>query len=547
MGGGESTDNNNDAALYGSLVRVVGHQRRSLRVEVVKRQLCSLDISQQDISSRLDGRYLSAHQTAKRIQCSTLAVSRLTASVYMSLQQPQQPAHKMDVGLKVKFEGKQLKVLGYTRRTQQRGWEFSERCVELLQSYRDAFPQLFSALAASGASGAEDIDAMQVFNCSAQEARLQMDRISEWMTVNAVRKLSTVPVAVEMLGGELMQELESLVCIKLAAAAAAVETPSQVLTVPVQFLLTSSQALLRLSANQQRFSIGDRVLFVADSGAAGAIQSGASGTVVGLDAQQQQQQFRPNYRNGNRNNATEQQQQPPSNEEWIHVLLDQPAIGASDFGGMCSAGRGITVKSCALLNLSTPQPPVHRGWRQNTADSRTASTTGGFSPKQQQYKQQQRQSPVILQRPQQTTERRPKENVWQKRGARREILDSLLAARPTTNNANTSVSNATAPTTSTPASNTSPSNTPNANGRKRNEKKKEDVSNQLKSMLRIGGAEVTTIQAPQQTVVKQQPSPPQQQQPKQIPPWLLSALPTSVLQSAAAARDSSNVSEKNKQ
>lgn len=42
---------------------------------------------------------------------------------------------KSNLGLSLKFEGKSMKVLGYSRKSDQ-GWEFSEKAVELVREYR---------------------------------------------------------------------------------------------------------------------------------------------------------------------------------------------------------------------------------------------------------------------------------------------------------------------------------------------------------------------------------------------------------------------------
>ena len=44
-------------------------------------------------------------------------------------------SQKANLGLSLKFEGKSMKVLGYSRKSDQ-GWEFSEKAVELVREYR---------------------------------------------------------------------------------------------------------------------------------------------------------------------------------------------------------------------------------------------------------------------------------------------------------------------------------------------------------------------------------------------------------------------------
>jgi len=42
---------------------------------------------------------------------------------------------KVNLGFSLKFEGKSMKVLGYSRKSDH-GWEFSERAVQLIQDYK---------------------------------------------------------------------------------------------------------------------------------------------------------------------------------------------------------------------------------------------------------------------------------------------------------------------------------------------------------------------------------------------------------------------------
>jgi len=70
-----------------------------------------------------------------------LAVSKITSSLMVILTD----GSKVNLGLNLKFQGKGLKVLAYTR-MDSRGWEYSAKAVELLRDYQLAFPKLFQKL-----------------------------------------------------------------------------------------------------------------------------------------------------------------------------------------------------------------------------------------------------------------------------------------------------------------------------------------------------------------------------------------------------------------
>lgn len=85
--------------------------------------------------------YYPSYSVANMLRMTGLAVSKITSSLMVVLSD----GTKVNVGLSLKFQGKGLKVLNYTR-MEDRGWEYSAQAVELLREYKAAFPQLFSKL-----------------------------------------------------------------------------------------------------------------------------------------------------------------------------------------------------------------------------------------------------------------------------------------------------------------------------------------------------------------------------------------------------------------
>lgn len=59
---------------------------------------------------------------------------------------------KLNIGLNLKFEAKSQKVLGYTRKGES-GWEYSEKAIDLIQEFKDKFPEVIDALDNSGKRG----------------------------------------------------------------------------------------------------------------------------------------------------------------------------------------------------------------------------------------------------------------------------------------------------------------------------------------------------------------------------------------------------------
>lgn len=74
---------------------------------------------------------MASYEVARRLGISGLGLSRLTSTLLVETSE----GHKTNVGLSLKFESKGLKVLGYSRKLQ-RGWEFSDTAVKLMQEYK---------------------------------------------------------------------------------------------------------------------------------------------------------------------------------------------------------------------------------------------------------------------------------------------------------------------------------------------------------------------------------------------------------------------------
>lgn len=85
--------------------------------------------------------YYPSYNVAQMVGITGLAVSRITSS-FMVIGND---GSKTNLGLSIKFQGKGMKVLGYTR-SEDRSWEYSAKAVELLRDYKVAFPQLFQKL-----------------------------------------------------------------------------------------------------------------------------------------------------------------------------------------------------------------------------------------------------------------------------------------------------------------------------------------------------------------------------------------------------------------
>ncbi|KAF9427385.1 5'-3' exoribonuclease 1 [Podila epigama] len=246
----------------------------------------------------------------KQVGISSLILSKLTSSLHVVYRATDR---RVNLGLNLKFEGKQQKVIGYTRKTDS-GWEFSQKAVELLQEYKRLFPEFIAGLERRSREDfyiAEDI-------YPGGNSTEMIKRIEDWLKKSRVRDFERVDIEAEQLDKEAIAELEK-------KADAFIETRSDMKHVIVKNLgrhtmLKPSHAATFLP--DQKFALGDRIVFVQDSG---TVPIAAKGTVVGID-------------------------------RWdIEVVFDDRFMSGMDLGGRCSMHRGMTVSPRSILNLSNPQ------------------------------------------------------------------------------------------------------------------------------------------------------------------------------------------------
>lgn len=261
---------------------------------------------------RASAHYHSSYNVARRLGLNNLAVSRITSTLMVQLKNS-----KTNIGLSIKFESKGLKVLGYSRKND-KGWEFSEKCVQVLEKYKAAFPEPFRNL---DKRGHELVTAAELCP-SSDDPDATVKAMHKWLQENGVADLEPVSLFAEQLDKECVMQLEHLADHFRQNKTMDNIKRAKLQGIPRHAVLKPSHAIYRLQG--QRFMLGDRVIMVQD-GAAGGVPLAMNGVVVGL---------------GTRD---------------IDVVWDVPFMGGETLGGRCSDYRGSTVPFAACLNLTRPQ------------------------------------------------------------------------------------------------------------------------------------------------------------------------------------------------
>lgn len=293
---------------YGSPATIYAVSSKQIAIQIVSlgTQAKEINALRTLMSTRTSERYYPSHILCKKLGISGLAMSKICSSMLLDMD-----GSRVNVGLNLKFEAKSQKVLGYSQKSAN-GWEFSDKTIQLIQEYKAQFPEIIQTLMDRSK---EDLrEAGQFFGSNAPA---RMKELKDWIKAKGVRDLEAVPLFAEQLSKDTIKSMEQF----LAANNAQSSIRRVMLRgVPRSALLKPAHAPYRLTS--QRYSLGDRVVCVADTG---MVPIASRGVVVGI------------------------------NSTSLDVVFDAPFLAGSSLDGRCSAYKGAVVTFSSLLNLSQPQ------------------------------------------------------------------------------------------------------------------------------------------------------------------------------------------------
>jgi len=256
--------------------------------------------------------YTPSYAVARMLGLNPLVLSKITSAFQVVLVDG-----KVNLGLNLKFEAKKLKVLGYSRRGTN-GWEFSNKAIQLMQEYMIKFPRFIAAIQQNPQGNI--YSATDLY--PEHEAQSKIKEIQAWLKSIESKSFEKVPLDAEQLDSEVVMEIEK------AAIHAVQNGPpidgKKIKGVPRNALLKPSDAEHRLGS--QRFSIGDRVVYVQDSG---RVPIATRGTVVGMTR--------------------------TPRTMLLDVIFDVTFMSGTSLNDRCSPFRGSTVPISSVLNLSDRQ------------------------------------------------------------------------------------------------------------------------------------------------------------------------------------------------
>jgi len=255
--------------------------------------------------------YIPGFHLARRLNLHPLALSKLTSSLSVN-----SSGLTLNLGLNLKFEAKKLKVLGYSRKSPS-GWEYSPKAVELIQQYMIRFPEFIAGIASKPKGDIyEDTDFYPK-----EIAKDKMKEIGQWLKDIESKSFEKVPLEAEQLDSDAVERIQAAAEQNMQASQPEFKL---IKNIPRNALLNPVDAEQRIG--NQRFNLGDRVVYVLNSGRVPIAQRG---TVVGIT------RF--------------------SRRTWLDVAFDTTYMGGTTLGNRCKPFSGSTVPSNSVLNLTDKQ------------------------------------------------------------------------------------------------------------------------------------------------------------------------------------------------
>lgn len=255
--------------------------------------------------------YTPSFAVAKMLNLSPLVLSKITSAFQVNLEDS-----KVNLGLNLKFEGKKLKVLGYSRR-EQNGWEFSEKAIHLIRQYMTLFPEFIA--------GIQHNPQRNIYEATdfypKPMVHVKIKEIQAWLRSIDSKGLEKVPLEAAQLESEVVRKIEVAADDDLSKSAS---VNIELHKIPRNALLKPLDAENRLG--HQNFALGDRIVYVQESG---RVPIASQGTVVGITR--------------------------TVRTSMLDVVFDVTFLSGTSLDDRCSPFRGSTVPVHSVLNTTNRQ------------------------------------------------------------------------------------------------------------------------------------------------------------------------------------------------
>ncbi|KAI5962155.1 exo2 [Candida pseudojiufengensis] len=300
---------------YGAPAQVVGYNGDKLSIKISKIS----SVAEPNVGKRRlyteskEIQYIPAYDVAKTLRIDPLLLSKITSQFMI-----QGPDKKINIGLELKFESKRQKVLGYTRKSYNgKFWEFSPLAINLINNYKNKFPKLFKNLST--------IQGSEIPKLSTVSDKEEIQQVKKWLK--------------EVKEELILVSLESQSLTKFSFAAIEQYMENYILNeipyinkdirgVPRNAILNASESYQLLS--EQKFELGDRVLYVQDFGKVPILSKGTVASIFTVGS-----------------------------KTSLGVIFDLPQLSGNTMNGKLKTNRGLMIDSSLVLNLTNKQFVYH--------------------------------------------------------------------------------------------------------------------------------------------------------------------------------------------
>ena len=208
-------------------------------------------------------RYQPAFDVARALGMSGLVLSRITSTITVSVQ----TGETVELGLRLKFARRALHVAGYVKRVEKlkgsKTWYFSTPAIQMIRSFKTAFPDLFRGLEKDPNCDLFPLDKIFLDGAGGPVADplTRLRAALDWIRGCETAKLALVPCGTESLPPAALQQFEKVAreLENYSSSAIVVENAcTGEVVLPLVLPLPS--------AGRNALSIGDRVVSIAASG-----------------------------------------------------------------------------------------------------------------------------------------------------------------------------------------------------------------------------------------------------------------------------------------
>lgn len=306
-----------DEPNYGRPLEIISHQDNCANIWLSVGLFQEPNFAQQVIRDHYTkSPYTPAYVVAQILNLNPLLLSKITSSLSVTTS----GQSRINMGLNLKFESKKLKVLGYSRKSD-KGWEYSNKAIELIRTYKTKFPEFFDGIQQNLRNN--EYRANDIYPEDIADAKIK--EIVAWLKSIESKRFERVSLDSEQLDSDTISTLQTAVDTALAAVDQSRESSYKKLEfVPRNALIKPADAEHRLG--NQKFSIGDRVVYVQDSG---RVPIATRGIVVGIS-------HTPRV-------------------VLLDTLFDVTFMSGTTLNGRCSPFRGSTVPVSSVINLTNKQ------------------------------------------------------------------------------------------------------------------------------------------------------------------------------------------------